>query len=249
MAFGPDRAPEPHLSAKGRRAARRGRARLEEAGVRVDVARIGDPAGVRALLPEIVALHRARDRAVGRRSDLDRLPRRAFYVNVVRQLADEGLLDVWVLRLDGALGAFVIGVRDHTSCRALDARIADLWPSASPGQLLRTEMITALLAEPGLAELDWLRGELRHKMQDATHVVPTEHLLAESSPTVTAALRRWHDLRQAVRDRIPSRARTWMRSHTLSAFSPRSPVGHAAPGADRAAPRRPAATDGSHGRS
>jgi CelD/BcsL family acetyltransferase involved in cellulose biosynthesis len=222
---------------------------LDEAGVRVDVERISDPAGVRGLLPEIVALHRARDRSVGRRSDLDRLSRRAFYVNVVRGLADLGRLDIWALRLDGALGAFVVGVSDHTSYRALDARIADLWPSASPGQLLRTEMITALLAEPGLAELDWLRGELRHKMQDATHVVATEQLSAESSPMVTTALRGWHDLRQGVRDRIPNQVREWIRSRKLSAFSSRSRVGRAAPGAVPVAPPRPGAAGGSHVRS
>jgi CelD/BcsL family acetyltransferase involved in cellulose biosynthesis len=243
MSFGADRSPERHMSAKARRAARRGMARLAEAGVHVRVDRVSDPGGVRELLPEIVALHRARDHALGRRSDLDRASRRAFYVSVVRELADAGQLDVWTLRLDDALGAFVVGVRDGGSYRALDARIADLWPSASPGQVLRTEMITALLADPAVSELDWMRGELRHKMQDATHVVPTEQVLAESSPMVGAALQGWQAVRRQVRDRIPDRAREWVRSRGFSGPGPRYRATRAGLDANPAAPRRPGAAD------
>jgi CelD/BcsL family acetyltransferase involved in cellulose biosynthesis len=249
MAFGSDRAPAGHLSTKARRAARRGRARLAEVGVEVTTELVSDAAQVAERLPEIVALHRARDRALGRRSDLDQLSRRAFYVSAVRALADAGQLDVWVLRLDGTLGAFVVGVRDGSSYRTLDARIADEWQSVSPGQILRTEMITRLLADPGLAELDWMRGEQRHKMQDATHVVAAEQLLAESSPWVTAGLRSWHALRQEIRDRVPGQARRWLRSHggTVSGAAARSRAAHATSDAGRAAPRPPGAADGSRG--
>lgn len=252
MAFDPDRAPERRMSAKARRAARRGLARLAEAGVTVVIERVSDPDRVRELLPEIVALHRARDRALGRRSDLDRVSRRAFYVGAVRTLADAGHLDIWVLRLDGALGAFVVGVRDTTSYRTLDARIADLWPATSPGQILRTEMITTLLADPKLTELDWMRGELRHKMQDATHVVPAEALLAESSPLVGTAVRQWNALRQELRDRIPGQARRWIRSHaapivgSLTASGGRFRAERAGPDAGPAAPRQLGAADDSH---
>ena len=248
MAFGADRAPERHISAKVRRGARRGRTRLEEAGVEVYVERVRDPVKVRRLLPELVALHRSRDRALGRRSDLDGLSRRAFYVDVVRALADAGQLDIWALRLDGAIGAYFVGVLDGSSYRTLDARIADLWPSASPGQLLRTEMITGVLADPTVAELDWMRGEQRHKMSDATHVVPAEHLLAESSPWLTMGLRQCNALRQEVRDRIPSQARQWIRSRrgVVSGLAAHSRRVRAMPVAGRAAPRQPGAVDGSH---
>ena len=260
MTFGPDRRLEALISAKARRAARRGWARLDHAGVRVRVDRIREPARISNLLPEIVALHRARDHALGRRSDLDQSSRRAFYADMVQGLCEAGRLDVWVLRLDDALGAFVIGVQDRTSYRTMDARIGDLWPSTSPGQLLRTEMITALLADPTLTELDWMRGESRNKMQHATHVVPTEHLLAESSAVVTTALRRWNAFRGELRERIPTEARMWIRSRTTATNGPatgpvttgpainaparRFRAGRAARDAGQAAPRQPGAADG-----
>lgn len=212
MRFRPDRTPEVHLAAKCRRAARRGRNRLATAGLTVRVDRVSEPAGVAGLLPDVVALHRDRDRALGRRSDLDPLPQRAFYVDMVGVLASRGVLDIWALRMDGVLGAYVVGVRDGRSYRTLDARMADRWQAASPGQILRTEMITELLTDPQLSELDWMRGELRHKMQDATHVVAAEQVLAESSPLVTSALHGWQSARSQLRDRVPAQARQWLRA-------------------------------------
>jgi CelD/BcsL family acetyltransferase involved in cellulose biosynthesis len=247
MRFNPDRAPERHLATKCRRAARRGRARLAKEGVTVRVDRVREPAEVRDLLPEVVALHRERDHALGRRSDLDPPSRRAFYLDMVRALAAAGQLDIWALRMDDALGAYVVGVRDGRSYRTLDARMADRWQAVSPGQILRTEMITRLLAEPGLAELDWMRGELRHKMQDATHVVAAEQLLAESSALVTSALQGWQSLRGQVRDRVPAQARRWLRSFHRPAS--RSPAVRARSVAGRAVPQQPDAADGNPARS
>jgi CelD/BcsL family acetyltransferase involved in cellulose biosynthesis len=251
MGFGPDRAPERHLSAKGRRAARRGRARLAEAGVSVRVDRVHRPDEIRGLLTEVVALHRARDRALGRRSDLDRVPRRIFFVAALCALADNGQVDIWTLRCDGALGAYVVGVRDGASYRTLDARIADTWQSASPGQILRTDMITALLADPALTELDWMRGELRHKMQDATQVVAAQHLIAESSPALTSALRHWQRVRQEVRTRVPQSTRQWIRSRAavLNSAASRFRAMRATPASAPVASRPPGAAAGSPERS
>lgn len=202
MAFGDDRSPQRCLSARVRRAARRGRGWFDRAGVAVELTHTDDPDSIRAALPDLVVLHRTRDHTLRRRSDLDRHWRRAFYLEIVSRLADAGRLDLWTLRLDGGLGAYVLGVRDGTAYRIMDARISDRWLAASPGQVLRADLVTAVLADPHVTELDWLRGELRHKMHDATHVVPAENLLAESSPAVSAACARLATLRHAVKTLI-----------------------------------------------
>ena len=87
LAFGPERTIEKHMSASGRRSARQGRDRLVRTGRPFRVDRTSDPAEVRRLLPQFVAMHRARDHAQGRRSDLDSDASRLFYVRTVCRLA------------------------------------------------------------------------------------------------------------------------------------------------------------------
>jgi hypothetical protein len=210
LTFGDDRRLERVLSGGTRREARRGQTRLREAGVTVQVRRIADPAGVAAALPQIVAVHRARDHAVGRRSDLDPRSSRAFFDDVVGGLARTGTLDLWMMLLDGEIGAYFVGVRDGASYRIMDGRMSGLWPSASPALILRHEMTAALLAEPSISDIDYMRGVLAHKTQDASRVVPAERLLAESAPWVARGVRGWHRLKSGIRDRMPSTTRRWV---------------------------------------
>jgi CelD/BcsL family acetyltransferase involved in cellulose biosynthesis len=235
LTFSADRRLEHHVSAEDRRTVRRGRSRIAGAGVRARVDRIREPATVRDLLPEIVAMHRGRDHALGRRSDLDAVSRRTFYIEVSGQLADAGLLDIWTLRLDDAIGAFMVGIRDGAVYRIWDGRIDTRWRHCAPGRVLRTDVLTALLADPGLTEVDWMRGELQHKMDSATRVVAAEDLLAESSTAVAAAVRGVAAARRAVRDRVPAGARRWVRTtgSALSQPAERFRSARARPGAER----------------
>jgi CelD/BcsL family acetyltransferase involved in cellulose biosynthesis len=211
LAFGPHRALDRHMSANARRAARQSRSRLARAGVAVRIERARDPDAVRRLLPGVIALRRRRDHAVGRRSDLDDEAGRLFYIRVVCRLADAGAVDLPTLWLDDRLAAYALGLRDGATCRSWDGRISPDWPYLSLGPVLRAEWISALLAEPGVAGIDWMRGELRHKMQVATHVIGAQHLLAESSRLVGGAQRRVAGLRRAARRVTPERVRRRMR--------------------------------------
>lgn len=206
VVFGADREPA-QLTASGRRTLRKARDRLDRTGLAMTVDRTRDPEQVRRLLPDLIALHRDRDHSVGRRSDLDDPGRRAFYAAVASRLADSGQVEIFVLRLDGRLAAFSLGLRDGSVFRGWDGRICSDWPELSLGVLLRAELVTALLAEPGITAIDQCRGVLQHKMHGVTAVVPTLALRAESSPGVTRALRAgtWlhHELRRQVRRRVP----------------------------------------------
>ena len=173
--------------------------------------RTSDPAAVRRLLPELVAIHRARDHGHGRRSDLDDDARRLFYIRVICRLADAGAIDIPTLWLDGRLAAFFVGIRDGSTYRSWDGRMSSAWPNLPLGRVLRTELIGALLADPSLTAVDWMRGELQHKMQSVSHVLHTQQLLAESSPLLRLATERASALRHAARDATPDRVRRWIR--------------------------------------
>ena len=212
LVFGEDRRIERVLSAATRRKARRGHARLKAAGVTPQVRRFTDPAQVREVLPPLIAVHRDRDHAVGRRSDLDPPARREFFADIVHGLADTGTLDLWVIFLDGAIGAYFIGVRDGACYRIVDGRMSGLWPTTSPALLLRHEMTATLLADPGVTEIDYMRGVLRHKTQDATDIVPAVSVLAESSRLVRHGVYRWRQVKRTVRECMSPAARGWIRS-------------------------------------
>lgn len=202
LLFGDDRRVERVLSGATRREGRRGHNRLTAAGVTVEIRRIADPAGVRTALPQVIAVHRARDRAVGRRSDLDSPARRAFFADALAGLADEGRLDVWLILLDGAIGAYFVGARDGGSYRIVDGRMSGSWPTASPALILRIELTTQLLADPAIVEIDYLRGIQPHKTQDATDIVPAETLVAESSRRLRWAVEHADRLRRTLRERL-----------------------------------------------
>jgi CelD/BcsL family acetyltransferase involved in cellulose biosynthesis len=203
VTFGPDRLPA-QLTASGRRALRKARSRLARSGIAMTVDRIRDPGQVRRLVPELIVLHRDRDHRIGRRSDLDDPGRRAFYSAVVSRLAETGQVEILVLRLDRQLAAYFLGFRDGTVYRNWDGRISSGWPELSLGLLLRTELLAELLADPELTGIDMCRGTLQHKMHGVTAVVPTVVVRAESSASVTLALRWAAHLRRTLRRRVPA---------------------------------------------
>lgn len=203
LTFGPERVLARHVSTSGRRAARQARNGVARAGLEMRVDRTREPAPVRGLLAEVVALRRDRDHWHGRRSDLDDPRQRGFYAGVVSRLAALGQVEVSTLRLDGKLAAYFLGLHDGAVYRNWDGRISSDWPSLSPGRLLRDELLAALLDDPRVSRVDWGRGELQHKMSAVTEVLPSVALRAESSPRVAAGLREATRLRRSVRSRVP----------------------------------------------
>ena len=217
LTISPDRTLEQHMSSSGRRAARQGRDRLAKTGLESSIDRTREPAEIYRLLPAIVALHRTRDHALGRRSDLDGEPRRRFYIDVVGRLAEIDAIELFTLRLEGELVAFFLGLRDviggRTVYRSWDGRISSGYPHLALGRVLRAHLIEAILADPVVDEIDWMRGELQHKMLAVTHAQPAQQLLAESSPMVDTVLRYATLTRHQVRDHLPGRVRRLIRGH------------------------------------
>jgi CelD/BcsL family acetyltransferase involved in cellulose biosynthesis len=168
---------------------RRARNKLHRDGVSASLETVRSPAEVRRLLPEVAALHRARDRALGRRSDLDDRAHRTFWWSALLNGADRGEVEVALLRIDGRPAAEIVALLDGPVYRAWEVRMAPDGATYSAGHLLRAELLERLRGEGGWTAFDWMRGEEGYKLTSATHVVPASSLRAWATPTLRSGER------------------------------------------------------------
>lgn len=206
-----EREPNRYLSKNTRKALAKIRNRLADAGLEPVVRWTSEAAEVAALLPELAAVHRARDEALGRRGDHSDPRAARFYEQVVLRHAELGEVEVLTLRLEGDLAAYVLAFRDGKALRSWDNRLAPRWSDYSAGRLANTEAILRVVADPELDELDWMRGEEPYKLQSATDVVPTVTLRAWSSRVVRTADRAVGRAREAKRS-SPALHTAWVRT-------------------------------------
>jgi hypothetical protein len=181
-----DREPNHFLSRNARGAENKARNRLATTGVTVTERWLTDPTEVRAAVPAMSAVHRARDRQLGRVSDHEDPSRAAFYRDVLIEHAAAGELEVLLLEADGDLAAYVAAFRDGAALRVWDNRVSPRWAEFSAGRLANHAAIRRVLADPDLNILDWMRGEEPYKLSSATKVVATQMLEAWSSPVARA---------------------------------------------------------------
>jgi len=202
----PSRSAVEHMAPRVRRNLRTTDNRLRREGVTVEFAHVLEPVAIGAYLPEIETVWRARDRAVGRRSDADDRVGFAFFLAAVRRLSAVGELELSVLLLDGELAAFAVCFLDGPAYRVWVPRIAPRFGAYGPGHLLTRELLGRAL-ELGCRELDWMRGEEPYKRQTATASRDHEHLMAWSSPALRAATEGARRARSRAADWREARAR------------------------------------------
>ena len=115
-------AADDYLSHGIRRGLRRGRHRLAADGRTARGQLHGRRREVLRLLPLMEQACRDRDHAHGRTSPLDDETGRALWQRRVHHLVDAGLVELAVLRLDGELASYVLGVLDGSAYRVLEGR-------------------------------------------------------------------------------------------------------------------------------
>lgn len=182
-----DRDPNRYLSKNTRKALAKISNKLSRDSLEPDISWTREPAAVRALLPELSAVHRARDEALGRRSDHADRRAAAFYDLVISRHADRDEVDLLTVRLRGELAAFVCGFVDGTALRSWDNRLAPAWADYSAGRLANTEALRHVVTSDRYDELDWMQGEEPYKLQSATEVIATTDVYAWSSSSVRRA--------------------------------------------------------------
>lgn len=215
-----------HVSRNSRQADSRARRQLAEAGYDLTETRTADPAEIAAAMPEVRAVHRARDLAAGRRPDHDDPRAAAFHAAVVA--AHD--VDLYLLRANGALAAYVLGVRDRRSLAVWDNRVNPDFQRFSAGRVANTAILREAVADPAYDVLDWMRGVETYKLSSATRVTPTVQLRAWSHGALRlpyAASTR----ARALRRQSPLAARAFS---ALGKPQPRTPTGPSADGSRRA---------------
>ena len=169
-----------HVSRNSRQADSKARRQLAEAGYDLTETRTTDPAEVAAAMPDVRAVHRARDLAMGRRPDHDDPREAAFHAAVVATHD----VDLYQLRANGTLAAYVLGFRDGRSLGVWDNRVNPDFQRFSAGRVANTAILKAAVDDPAYDVVDWMRGEEAYKLSSATRVTTTSQLRAWSSRTL-----------------------------------------------------------------
>jgi hypothetical protein len=146
------------------------------------------PEAIAERIPEIRAVHRARDLELRGTSKLDHPREGAFYDALLRRHLDR--LELLELRLDDDLAAYLLWIRNGPARLVLDNRVAPRWSAYRAGLIANNVALRAAAGDPEVAELDWGSGVQRYKLQSASTVVPHEVLMAWSSPRMRWALGR-----------------------------------------------------------
>ena len=148
-----------HLVSSGvRKNLRKTHNRLAHDGIHLEMAFSTDAASFEAALPELEAAYRDRDEAHGVPCALDTPAGRATWHARLRALGDLGRRELAVLRLDGELAAYVVGVPGSERYGIFDGRFVTRWARFSPGRLLEHEVIQRAFADPGVEVVDWMTG-------------------------------------------------------------------------------------------
>jgi CelD/BcsL family acetyltransferase involved in cellulose biosynthesis len=92
----------------------------------------------------------------GRISDLDDVIRHRIWRHRVCDLAEEGLLELATLQVDGELAAYTLGVLDGAAYRLLEGRFVTRWARYSPGRLLEAVVVERALSQQGATVFDWM---------------------------------------------------------------------------------------------
>jgi CelD/BcsL family acetyltransferase involved in cellulose biosynthesis len=181
--FDPEAEPElrSYISKAMRKVLRKSENRIEADGHPMDIAFERSPAGVHGLIDEVERVHRERDHAVGRSSDLDSDYGVRFWRSVILDHADRGEVEIATLRLGGALAAYVVSFLDAGSYRVFDGRFATEWSRYSPGRLVETATLERAIREERFQLLDWMNSVAPDKLICANAVEQTQHMVACSS--------------------------------------------------------------------
>jgi hypothetical protein len=183
---------DPHevVSRNLRSAEAKARNRIKRAGLEFETRWIAEPRAIADRMPEVRLVHRDRDLQLRGASLLDNPQYGAFYDAHVRRHLDQ--LELFEVRLDGELGAYMLWLRNGAERVVLDNRVAPRWTPYSAGLIANNEALRQAATDPAVEVLDWGPGPQRYKMQSANKVLVHEHVKVWSSRRFRRALATRH---------------------------------------------------------
>lgn len=113
-------------------------------------------------LEALFNLHQKRWQSTGQPGSFESAARRQFYFDVGRLLLAQGLLEFWLLELNGKAAAAQFGFRFRNTVSQLQEGYDREYSTDSVGYLLRARVIQELIAQ-GVRTYDFLGGEPGYK--------------------------------------------------------------------------------------
>jgi len=166
-----------------RRQLRKAENRLASDGKRADIQFADTEAEIRLLLPQLHRIHIERDHAAGRTSDLDDPTVHELWNRLVLAHTAGGQVEVATLSIEGAIVAYVIGLRDGHTYRVFDGHFDTLWARYSPGRLVEDAVLRRVIADERYSVVDWMLGVAAEKILSATGARDAVSITATSQPT------------------------------------------------------------------
>jgi CelD/BcsL family acetyltransferase involved in cellulose biosynthesis len=184
--FADDRPPTRWLTRNTGSALAKARNRISREGHRLEVGWVETWGKIEDVLPELVMVHRARDMELRGATLLDDAQEACFYHHVIQRHA--GHWRLLAVRIDESLAAYVLCLKDGSTLRVWDNRVAPGWRRYSAGLIGNAEVVLRAATDGFVDVVDWGCGEQRYKTSLSNDVVDAQILMAWSSPVLRAAL-------------------------------------------------------------
>ncbi|MCW2673422.1 MAG: hypothetical protein JWP14_2011 [Frankiales bacterium] len=210
--FGRTRDVRTYVSRNAHQQVRRMHNRVAREGHALELEVLRSSAELCQVLPQLERVHRARDLQLGRASAVDDPALGPFLRLLLHALAEDGEVELTVVRLDGELAAYVLCLVDSDSRRMWNCRFDPEWERYAPGRLALYAALETALADPACCEFDWMRGTEPYKTQLSNAAWRAVDLHACSSPLAWRVRRTLLSTAcrlRAVRDRHPALANAW----------------------------------------
>jgi GNAT acetyltransferase-like protein len=186
LRFDDDRLPDRWLTRNTRGALAKARNRLSREGRHLEVGWAESWARIENTLPELVMVHRARDLELRGVTLLDDPHEARFYHEVIQGHA--GYWRLLTVRIDQSLAGYALCLKDGSTLRIWDNRVAPRWRRYSAGLIANAEIVLRAAADGSVTVVDWGSGVQRYKISLSNEVISTEVLVAWSSSVLRAAL-------------------------------------------------------------
>ena len=160
--------------------------RIRREGRALDVEHVTDVGKLGQALVELDALRRRRETDFRHRTRLDNVRFRIFRWTVLDRLMREAAAEITVLRIDGELVAYMIGLLDPPVYRFWETRFDPRWQRYGVGLLAQQAAAERALADPRFTALDLETGLDQHKLQLTGEIEEAEDITAWSSPAFRA---------------------------------------------------------------
>jgi hypothetical protein len=179
-----------HVTRNTRSAVAKARNRIAADGLKSELTWTSDPIEIADALPEIVELHRDRNRQVRGRAGFDDPAEVALFVDMAQAHADAGRAHVARLRIDSQLASFAVCFLGERGALWVYANlVSPKFTHYSAGTIVNADVVRYAWENPDMHSVDWGAGVQRYKLSGPVVLRRSHHLFAWSSRSIRTM---WH---------------------------------------------------------